>query len=75
MNKKVKFDRGEMEERIVDVYVSADTLRDGETSTKREETADTAPDNGSGDQRSGIQVNCLSPSCKKCWLLGLFTWC
>uniref|UniRef100_A0A4W5QP29 C-type lectin domain-containing protein n=1 Tax=Hucho hucho TaxID=62062 RepID=A0A4W5QP29_9TELE len=28
MNKKVKFDRGEMEERIVDIYASADTLRD-----------------------------------------------
>ncbi|XP_070964768.1 C-type lectin domain family 4 member M-like [Oncorhynchus clarkii lewisi] len=28
MNKKVKFDRGEMEERIVDIYISADTLRD-----------------------------------------------
>ncbi|KAM9398472.1 uncharacterized protein ACWYII_031035 [Salvelinus alpinus] len=28
MNKKVKFDRGEMKERIVDIYVSADTLRD-----------------------------------------------
>ncbi|XP_045578573.1 C-type lectin domain family 4 member E-like [Salmo salar] len=28
MNKKVKFDRGEMEEMIVDIYVSADTLRD-----------------------------------------------
>ena len=27
MNKNVKFDRGEMEERIVDIYVSADTLR------------------------------------------------
>uniref|UniRef100_A0A4W5M082 C-type lectin domain-containing protein n=1 Tax=Hucho hucho TaxID=62062 RepID=A0A4W5M082_9TELE len=53
MNKKVKFDRGEMEERIVDIYVSADTLRDGETSTKREETADTAPNNGPGDQHSG----------------------
>uniref|UniRef100_A0A4W5LYS8 C-type lectin domain-containing protein n=1 Tax=Hucho hucho TaxID=62062 RepID=A0A4W5LYS8_9TELE len=52
MNKKVKFDRGEMEERIVDIYVSADTLRDGETSTKREETADTAPNNGPGDQHS-----------------------
>ena len=37
MNKKVKFDRGEMEERIVDIYGSADTLRDWETSTKREE--------------------------------------
>uniref|UniRef100_A0AAZ3SJM1 C-type lectin domain-containing protein n=1 Tax=Oncorhynchus tshawytscha TaxID=74940 RepID=A0AAZ3SJM1_ONCTS len=36
MNKKVKFNRGEIEERIVDIYVNADTLRDGETSTKRE---------------------------------------
>jgi hypothetical protein len=45
MNKKVKFDRGQMEERIVDIYVSADTLRDGETSTKREETADTVTNN------------------------------
>ncbi|XP_038842304.1 CD209 antigen-like protein A [Salvelinus namaycush] len=52
MNKKVKFNRGEMEERIVDIYVSADTLRDGETSTKREETADTAPNNGPGDQQT-----------------------
>ncbi|KAK6324663.1 hypothetical protein J4Q44_G00040050, partial [Coregonus suidteri] len=52
MTKKVKFDRGEMEERIVDIYVSADTLRDGETSTKREETADTAPNNGPGDKFS-----------------------
>ncbi|XP_064859739.1 C-type lectin domain family 4 member M-like isoform X1 [Oncorhynchus nerka] len=49
---KVTFDRGEMEERIVDIYVSADTLRDGETSTKREETEDTAPNNGPGDQHS-----------------------
>uniref|UniRef100_A0A673Y913 CD209 antigen-like protein E n=1 Tax=Salmo trutta TaxID=8032 RepID=A0A673Y913_SALTR len=30
-----------------------DTLRDGETSTKREETAGTAPNNGPGDQHSG----------------------
>ncbi|KAM9398924.1 CD209 antigen-like protein C isoform 4-T5 [Salvelinus alpinus] len=52
MTKKVKFDRGEMEEMIVDIYVSADTLRDGETSTKREETADTAPNNEPGDQHS-----------------------
>ncbi|CDQ83584.1 unnamed protein product [Oncorhynchus mykiss] len=52
MNKKVTFDRGQMEERIVDIYVSADTLRDGETSTKREKTADTAPNNGPGDQHS-----------------------
>uniref|UniRef100_A0A4W5LQF3 C-type lectin domain-containing protein n=1 Tax=Hucho hucho TaxID=62062 RepID=A0A4W5LQF3_9TELE len=49
---KVKFDRGEMEERIADIYVSADTLRDGETSTKREETANTAPNNGPGDQQT-----------------------
>lgn len=53
MNKKVKFDRGEMEERIVDIYVSADTLRDGETSTKKEETVDTAPINGPEDQQTG----------------------
>ncbi|XP_064859742.1 C-type lectin domain family 4 member E-like isoform X2 [Oncorhynchus nerka] len=52
MTKKVKFDRGEMKERIVDIYVSVDTLRDGETSTKREETEDTAPNNGPGDQHS-----------------------
>ncbi|XP_045567272.1 C-type lectin domain family 12 member B-like, partial [Salmo salar] len=52
MNKKVKFDRGEMEERIVDIYVSADTLRDSQTSTKREERADTAPNNGPGDQQT-----------------------
>ncbi|CDQ96117.1 unnamed protein product [Oncorhynchus mykiss] len=71
MNKKVKFDRGEMEERIVDIYVSADTLRDGETSTKREETADTAPNDGPGDQHSDNRVikdsedkrNNLSQSC------------
>ncbi|XP_045070714.1 C-type lectin domain family 6 member A-like [Coregonus clupeaformis] len=52
MTKKVKFDRGEMEDRIVDIYVRANTLRDGETSTKTEETADTAPNNGPGDQHS-----------------------
>nr|XP_046183367.1 CD209 antigen-like protein A isoform X2 [Oncorhynchus gorbuscha] len=71
MNKKVKFDRGEMKERIVDIYVSADTLRDGETSTKREETEDTAPNNGPGDQHSDNRVikdsedkrNILSQSC------------
>ncbi|XP_064782786.1 CD209 antigen-like protein A isoform X2 [Oncorhynchus masou masou] len=57
INKKVKFDRGEMKERIVDIYVSADTLRDGETSTKREETADTAPNNGPGDQHSDSNVS------------------
>nr|XP_029500374.1 CD209 antigen-like protein E isoform X1 [Oncorhynchus nerka] len=38
-----------MEERIVNISTS---LRDGETSTKREETADTAPNNGPGDQHS-----------------------
>nr|XP_046181212.1 CD209 antigen-like protein C isoform X2 [Oncorhynchus gorbuscha] len=57
MNKKVKFNRGEMKERIVDIYVSADTLRDGETSTKREETEDTAPNNGPGDQHSDSNVS------------------
>ncbi|XP_052320894.1 CD209 antigen-like protein C isoform X6 [Oncorhynchus keta] len=57
MTKKVKFNRGEMKERIVDIYVSADTLRDGETSTKREETADTAPNNGPGDQHSDRNVS------------------
>ncbi|XP_036789839.1 CD209 antigen-like protein E isoform X2 [Oncorhynchus mykiss] len=60
-----------MEERIVDIYVSADTLRDGETITKREETADTAPNNGPGDQHSDNRAikdsedkrNNLSQSC------------
>nr|XP_046181211.1 CD209 antigen-like protein C isoform X1 [Oncorhynchus gorbuscha] len=73
MNKKVKFNRGEMKERIVDIYVSADTLRDGETSTKREETEDTAPNNGPGDQHSvhvqwwkrpsGVAAVCLGLLC------------
>ncbi|XP_052320896.1 CD209 antigen-like protein E isoform X8 [Oncorhynchus keta] len=74
MTKKVKFiNRGEMKERIVDIYVSADTLRDGETSTKREETADTAPNNGPGDQHSvhvqwwkrpsGVAAVCLGLLC------------
>uniref|UniRef100_A0A673Y985 CD209 antigen-like protein E n=1 Tax=Salmo trutta TaxID=8032 RepID=A0A673Y985_SALTR len=73
MTKKVKFDRGEMEERIVDIYVSADTLRDSETCTKREETADTAPNNGPGDQHSvpfqwwkrpsGVAAVCLGLLC------------
>ncbi|XP_031670783.1 C-type lectin domain family 4 member E-like isoform X1 [Oncorhynchus kisutch] len=70
---KVTFDRGEMEERIVDIYVSADTLRDGETSIKREETVDTAPNNGPGDQHSvhvqwwrrpsGVAAVCLGLLC------------
>ncbi|XP_064859741.1 C-type lectin domain family 4 member E-like isoform X1 [Oncorhynchus nerka] len=73
MTKKVKFDRGEMKERIVDIYVSVDTLRDGETSTKREETEDTAPNNGPGDQHSvhvqwwkrpsGVAAVCLGLLC------------
>ncbi|XP_031670779.1 C-type lectin domain family 4 member M-like [Oncorhynchus kisutch] len=73
MTNKVKFDRGEMKERIVDIYVSADTLRDGETITKREETADTAPNNGPGDQHSvhvqwwkrpsGVAAVCLGLLC------------
>ncbi|XP_064859737.1 C-type lectin domain family 4 member M-like [Oncorhynchus nerka] len=73
MTKKVRFNRGEMKERIVDIYVSADTLTDGETSTKREETADTAPNNGPGDQHSvhvqwwktpsGVAAVCLGLLC------------
>ncbi|XP_052320317.1 C-type lectin domain family 12 member B-like [Oncorhynchus keta] len=70
-NKKVKFDRGEMEERIVDIYVSADTLRDGETSTKREETAHTAPDNGPGDQRTKPDRSGKRPSLVAAVFLGL----
>nr|XP_023997407.1 C-type lectin domain family 12 member B-like [Salvelinus alpinus] len=73
MTKKVKFNRDEMKERIVDIYISADTLRDGETSTKREETEDTAPNNGPGDQHSvhcqwwkrpsGVAAVCLGLLC------------
>uniref|UniRef100_A0A8K9XDJ8 C-type lectin domain-containing protein n=1 Tax=Oncorhynchus mykiss TaxID=8022 RepID=A0A8K9XDJ8_ONCMY len=51
MTKKVKFDRGEMEERIVDIYVSADTLRDHETSTKTEDVEHTST-NGPGHQHT-----------------------
>ncbi|KAL0968800.1 hypothetical protein UPYG_G00272030 [Umbra pygmaea] len=72
MNKKVKFNRGEMEERMVDIYVSADTLRDGDTRTTTHETEDTAVDNGPGDQRSAadssirrtrVSAVCLSLLC------------
>ncbi|XP_071263138.1 C-type lectin domain family 4 member E-like isoform X2 [Salvelinus alpinus] len=52
MTKKVKFDRGETEERIVDIYVSADTLRDHETSTKTEDVEHTST-KGPGDQHTG----------------------
>ncbi|XP_014050986.2 C-type lectin domain family 4 member E isoform X1 [Salmo salar] len=51
MTKKVKFDRSEAEERIVDIYVSADTLRDHETSTKTEDVEHTST-NGPGDQHT-----------------------
>ncbi|XP_064870247.1 C-type lectin domain family 6 member A-like [Oncorhynchus nerka] len=71
MNKKVKFDRGEMEERIVDIYISADTMRDGETSTKREETADTAPNNGPGDQQSEPDSSVKRPFLVAAVFLGL----
>ncbi|KAM9398889.1 uncharacterized protein ACWYII_031320 isoform 2-T2 [Salvelinus alpinus] len=82
MNKKVKFDRGEMEERIVDIFVSADTLKECETSTKREETADTAPNNGPGDQHSEpdspgkrpflVVAVCLGLLCVPlAWIIGL----
>ncbi|XP_055772650.1 oxidized low-density lipoprotein receptor 1-like [Salvelinus fontinalis] len=68
---EVKFNRGEMEERIVDIYVSADTLRDGETSTKREETEDTAPNNGPGDQYSDPDSSVKRPSLVAAVCLGL----
>ncbi|KAM9398908.1 hepatic lectin-like isoform 2-T2 [Salvelinus alpinus] len=71
MTKKVKFDRGEMEEMIVDIYVSADTLRDGETSTKREETADTAPNNEPGDQHSEPDSSVKRPFLVAAVCLGL----
>ncbi|KAL0968793.1 hypothetical protein UPYG_G00271960 [Umbra pygmaea] len=51
MNKK--FNRGEMEEKMVDIYVNADTLRDGDSRTKTHETEDTAADNGPRDQSLG----------------------
>ncbi|XP_070298271.1 CD209 antigen-like protein E [Salvelinus sp. IW2-2015] len=60
---KVKFNRGEMEEKIVDIYISADTLRDGEPSTKREETADTGPNNRPGDQHSGKRPFLVAAVC------------
>ncbi|XP_031673670.1 CD209 antigen-like protein C isoform X1 [Oncorhynchus kisutch] len=59
-----------MKERIVNISTS---LRDSETSTKREETADTAPNNGPGDQHSvhvqwwrrpsGVAAVCLGLLC------------
>ncbi|XP_029605970.1 CD209 antigen-like protein C [Salmo trutta] len=51
MTKKVKFDRSKAEERIVDIYVGADTLRDHETSTKTEDVEHTST-NGPGDQHT-----------------------
>ncbi|KAL0968799.1 hypothetical protein UPYG_G00272020 [Umbra pygmaea] len=50
MYKKVKFNKGEMEERMEDIYVNADIQRDGDTRTTTHETEDTAADNGPGDQ-------------------------
>ncbi|KAL0968791.1 hypothetical protein UPYG_G00271930 [Umbra pygmaea] len=55
MNNKVKFNRGEMEERMVDIYVSADKQRDGDTRTTTHETEDTAVDNGPGDKSSAAK--------------------
>ncbi|KAL0968792.1 hypothetical protein UPYG_G00271940 [Umbra pygmaea] len=52
MYKKVKFNRGEMEEMVVVIHVSADKQIDGDTRTKTHETEDTAADNGPGDQNS-----------------------
>ncbi|KAJ8002547.1 hypothetical protein DPEC_G00160040 [Dallia pectoralis] len=55
-NKTVLFNRGEMEERV-DVYVSSDTLRDGDTRTTTHETEDTDPHNGPGDQSSESETS------------------
>ncbi|XP_067106280.1 C-type lectin domain family 12 member B-like [Osmerus mordax] len=49
MTQKVKSDGGEMEERMVDIYVSADTLRGHDPCSEAEDT----PENTAGDQLSG----------------------
>ncbi|XP_070297327.1 C-type lectin domain family 4 member M-like [Salvelinus sp. IW2-2015] len=78
MNKKVKFNRDEMKERIVDIYVSADTLRDVRPAPREKRQQDTAPNNGPRDQSliicdsvhfqwwkrlSGIAAACLGLLC------------
>ncbi|XP_046901529.1 C-type lectin domain family 12 member B-like isoform X2 [Hypomesus transpacificus] len=50
MTQKVKSDGGEMEERMVDIYVSADTLRSHDPCS---EADDPTPENPAGDQLSG----------------------
>ena len=49
VTKKVKFDRSEAEERIVDIYVSADTERPWDQHQDKE-VEDTSPKNGPGGQ-------------------------
>ncbi|XP_062334857.1 CD209 antigen-like protein B [Osmerus eperlanus] len=49
MTQKVKSDGGEMEERMVDIYVSDDTLRGHDPCSEAEDT----PENTAGDQLSG----------------------
>ncbi|XP_067106057.1 C-type lectin domain family 4 member M-like [Osmerus mordax] len=49
MTQKVMSDGGEMEERMVDIYVSADTLRGHDPCSEAEDT----PENTAGDQLSG----------------------
>ncbi|XP_062334899.1 C-type lectin domain family 4 member M-like isoform X1 [Osmerus eperlanus] len=50
MTQKVMSDRGEMEERMVDIYVSADTLRGHDPCS---EAKDPIPENTAGDLHSG----------------------
>ncbi|XP_010881699.2 C-type lectin domain family 4 member E-like isoform X1 [Esox lucius] len=52
MNKKAEIDRGEMDMRVEEIYVSPDTQRDGDTRTRTHETEDTDPHYVPGDQRS-----------------------
>ncbi|XP_034144401.1 asialoglycoprotein receptor 2-like isoform X4 [Esox lucius] len=52
MNKKTEIDRGEMDVRVEEIYVSPDTQRDGDTRTRTHETEDSDPHYVPGDQRS-----------------------
>ena len=54
MTHKLMSDRGEMEERMVDIYVSADTLRGHDLCSKAE---DPTAENTAGDQLSGKTHN------------------
>ena len=59
MTQKVKSDGGEMEERMVDIYVSADTLRGHDPCSEAE---DPTPENTAGDQLSGKTHTKHTPS-------------